>query len=178
MAKKNKDYLFDNSDRVIVRSGNPYGWNRKIDINSEFWIENYGVVHDVGVHLIDIVINCLQVEVELIKELEIIKSDKLGQEVFFKCLINNKKFIFMFSNKNFFPTEILFEKDDNKIVVNSNNIYKVDNKICSKINNTEKNLNPSTLYQDIANNNTESIYILNDYYFGVTKILEKISNEL
>ena len=115
----------------MLTVGNPYGWNRKIDFDNKNWFENYGVLHDVGVHILDVLFWCLNTcdsnySISKIKTL----ISKSGDDFSGSFKLNQIPVKMRFSNTVFLPFEIKIKSKNDIIIWSPNSITLVKDGFC------------------------------------------------
>lgn len=173
-----KDFLSSINEREIkevqISAGNPYSWNRNVDFNNKNWRLNYGVLHDVGVHLLDMFFWALSATEEDSISRVTSAYDENGLNFRASCEFRNIPMHIRFSNQEFLPFEIRIKiKDDCVIWSPSKIIFRSYNKSFKPLFNSSEEPISSVLYHALMDKK-DSPFILTETYKCVTEFFDKI----
>jgi hypothetical protein len=170
--QKNKTQI----NEIYLSVGNPYGWNRKIDYNNDEWFENYGVLHDVGVHILDVLLWSINVNNNSYSVSDInIKTSNNGGDFSGSFKLNEIPVKMRFSNTTFLPFEIKINLKDDMIIWSPNSITLVKDGFSYTPHSKFKGRSDNGIFEDILESKNNSIYHLDKSYNQVVEILEKSS---
>lgn len=159
--------------KIEVSAGNPYSWNRKVDFGNKNWLVNYGVLHDVGVHLLDILFWTFDATGQDSISDMISSYDKEGLNFKASCKFRNIPVRLRFSNQEFLPFEIRISINSDLVVWSpSNIIFRTYNKSFKPIFSSFYESHDSVLYHALLDKK-DSPFILTDTYKCVTEFFDK-----